>query len=89
MSAGKNNNGYSFYNKVQLVKGGSCYFNLLQNLIQNAKHSIHIRVYIWDDDETGISVADQLIEAAKRGVAVYAIADGYASQGLSKNSNED
>ncbi len=84
MSAGKNNNGYSFYNKVQLVKGGSRYFNLLQNLIQNAKHSIHIRVYIWDDDETGITVADQLIDAAKRGVAVYAIADGYASQGLSK-----
>jgi cardiolipin synthase len=84
MSAGKHNNGYSTRNKVELIKGGSSYFNLLGKLIQNAKHSIYLRVYIWNDDETGNEIKNLLCNAAKRGVKVYAVADGYASQGLSK-----
>jgi cardiolipin synthase A/B len=84
MSAGKNNNGYTTHNKVQLIKGGYAYFNLLSSLIQNAQRSIYVRVYIWNDDETGDEIAEQLSKAAQRGVKVYAVADGYASQGLSK-----
>lgn len=84
MSGGKNNNGYVLHNKVQLVEGGSRYFKLLSELIQKAKRSIYIRVYIWNDDETGTGIANELIDAATRGIAVYAIADGYASQHLSK-----
>lgn len=84
MSAGKSYNHYSVYNSIQLIKGGSSYFNFLNQFIRNAKETIHIRVYIWNDDTTGTSVADELIEASRRGVTVYAIADGYASQGLSK-----
>jgi cardiolipin synthase len=41
-------------------------------------------VYIWNDDETGNEIKNLLCNAAKRGVKVYAVADGYASQGLSK-----
>lgn len=84
MSARKNNNGYTVHNKVELIEGGACYFNLLKVLIQKAKRSIYIRVYIWNDDQTGTAIANQLIDAAKRGIAVYVVADGYASQGLSK-----
>jgi cardiolipin synthase A/B len=84
MSAGKSNNGYRLHNKIELIKGGSSYFDLLKHLIEIAKQSIYIRVYIWNDDETGNAIAEQLIEAAKKGIEVYAIADGYASQGLSK-----
>jgi len=84
MSGGKSYNHYSLHNSIQIVKGGSSYFNFLKTLIKNAKHSIQLRIYIWNDDETGNSVANELIEAAKKGVAVFAIADGYASQGLSK-----
>jgi len=84
MSAGKNDNSYTIHNGVQLIRGGTCYFNLLKELIQNAKRSIYIRIYIWDDDETGRAIAGQLIEASRKGIAVYAVADGYASQRLSK-----
>lgn len=73
---------YSLYNRIQLLRGGSCYFNRLKELIQNARQCIYIRVYIWNDDETGNSIADALIEAAKRKVDVFVTADGYASQGL-------
>ena len=86
MSSGKTKiSTYTVHNKIKLVKGGSAYFDLLKELIKQAKESILMRVYIWDDDETGTSIADQLIEATKRNVFVYIIADGYASQRLSKN----
>lgn len=83
MSGVKKNNYYTLHNRVQLVKGGADYFSKLRELIQNAKHSIYMRVYILDDDETGNSIANELIEAAQRNVAVYVVADGYASQSLS------
>src|SRR5262249_11928229 len=43
---------------------------------------IHLQVYILDDDETGQLVTNALIAAARRGVKVYVMVDGYASQGL-------
>jgi cardiolipin synthase A/B len=73
---------YSIHNRIELVKGGACYFELLRKLIAGAKRSIYIRVYIWNDDATGTAIADQLIEAAARNVSVFVIADGYASQAL-------
>ena len=84
MSAGKKNNRcYTVNNKIALIKGGAEYFSLLGDLIDNSQHSIYIRIYIWDDDETGTHIANRLIEAVKRNVSVHVIADGYASQRLS------
>jgi cardiolipin synthase len=57
---------------------------LLKELIEKAKHSIYMRIYIWDNDATGTLIADQLIKAAQKNVAVFIIADGYASQYFSK-----
>lgn len=74
---------YSFTNKVELVHGGKPYFELLLNLINNAADSIHLQTYIFDDDETGILVADALKAAVRRNVSVYLLADGYASQVMS------
>ncbi len=76
---------YSSNNRVRLIRGGKSYFSLLLQLIGEAKEVIHIQSYIFDDDETGLMVADALMTAAKRKVAVYLMADGYASQSLSKS----
>lgn len=76
--------GYTTHNSVKLVRGGQEYFQLLLNLIREAKHSIHLHVYIFDEDETGTLVADALIDAALRKVEVYLLFDGYASQNLSE-----
>jgi cardiolipin synthase A/B len=86
MSAGKHKikTGYSSQNKVRLIRGGKEYFKLLLHLITNATESIHLQSYIYDDDETGRLVGDALIAAANRNVQVYVMADGYASQGMSK-----
>jgi len=74
---------YSLHNKVTLIKGGSAYFNCLENLIKEATQSIQLQVYIFEDDYTGNLVADQLIKASRSDIKVQVLLDGYASNGLS------
>lgn len=77
--------GYTGSNKVSLVHGGKPYFNRLLQLIASAVHTIHIQVYILDDDETGNTVALALQEAAARNVQVFVLADGYGSRTLHRS----
>jgi cardiolipin synthase len=78
-------NGYTTKNRVRLVAGGADYFTLLEQLIDKAQHSVQLQVYIFESDATGTRIGDALMRAAARGVAVYLMADGYASQHLSKS----
>ena len=80
---------YSLHNTIKLVPGGAGYFDLLENMISAAKHSIHLQVYIFDEDETGKRIAALLIAAAARGVKVYVLLDGYASKNLSKEFTDN
>jgi len=74
--------GYIACSQAALIKGGAGYFERLIQLIHSARESIHLQVYIFDNDATGSKVAAALKEAAARKVAVYLMVDGYASQGL-------
>lgn len=86
MSAGKiNSNYYTKRNVVKLIRGGHEYFVLLTELMSKAIHSIHLQTYIFDDDVTGIAIADEMIKAARRNVQVYFMVDGYASRGIPKS----
>lgn len=80
----KNAGTYSIQNKVKVIYGGKEYFDLLLSMINAATESIHLQTYIYDDDATGLLVADALKAAAKREVEVHLLTDGYASQHLSK-----
>lgn len=75
---------YLSCNETRLIRGGKPYFDLLLKLINEAVEHIHLQVYIFDDDETGIRVKDALKAAVKRKVSVHLLADGYASQVMSK-----
>lgn len=75
---------YTTHNKTQLIRGGKPYFDCLLGMIASAQESIHLQTYIYDDDETGKMVAEALKEAVKRNVAVYLLADGYASRVMSR-----
>ena len=74
---------YTTYNRVELIRGGNDYFELLKQLINDAQYTLHLQTYIFNDDETGKEIASTLINAAKRGVEVYMVADGYASRKIS------
>ena len=76
-------NEYTLHNKVKIVRGGADFFNCIEEIADNAKYSIHLQTYIFDEDETGNRVAGALIRAAKRNVLVYMLIDGYASKKLS------
>ena len=76
---------YTFHNTVNLLKGGLPYFSTLIELIDNATSSLQMQFYIYEDDATGIDIANHLIQAAKRGVIVQILLDGYASRKLSPN----
>ncbi len=77
--------GYTHHNKVKLVHGGGDYFSRLVQMLDQARTTIHLQTYIFEEDATGRIVADALIRAARRKVQVFVLLDGYASQDLSKN----
>lgn len=77
--------GFTANNQVTLIRGGRAYFDTVMRLIEEARQSIYIRVYLFAEDHTGQQVADALKRAAQRNVAVYLLADGYVSQGLSQH----
>ena len=69
-------------NNIELVHSGDDYFQRLIYLISKAKTEIHLQTYIFDNDETGKEIANELIEAVKRNVQVFVLVDGYGSQNL-------
>ena len=81
--------GYSENNKVELIRGGAAFFNLMHELIDQATTCIHLQFYILEEDETGLAVKDRLVQASKRGVKVYMVLDGYASSDISDSFNEE
>lgn len=54
-------------------------------MIKNTTDSIHLQIYIYDDDVTGWLIADALKAAAKRNISVYLLVDDFASHVMSQN----
>ncbi|GIV35855.1 MAG: cardiolipin synthase B [Cyclobacteriaceae bacterium] len=73
---------YYLRNSLTLIRGGAPYFEVLEDLINRARHYLYLQVYIFEADETGNRIRKALERAAQRGVYVHVLADGYASQGL-------
>ena len=85
-ASGKNRDtAYTAHNTVKFIRGGAPYFSQMLKMIDSAKHSIHLQTYIFDDDDTGKLIGEALKNAAGRGVKVYVLPDGYASNVLSKS----
>lgn len=74
--------GYIKSDFIRLLRAGSEYFDLLEQVIAEATHSIHLQTYIFEYDDTGERIAKALIQAARKGVKVFMVVDGYASQEL-------
>ena len=63
------------YNQVEILQDITEKYPRLLEDVQNAKSSIHLLYYIWSEDEFTIKLKDVLIERAKAGVKVHALAD--------------
>lgn len=74
--------GYTSHNRGRLIRGGAEYFDMAEELIDRAVHSIHLQTYIFESDQTGQRISEALVRAAFRNVRVYVMLDGYASADL-------
>jgi cardiolipin synthase len=73
---------FSSGNRITLLTGGVEYFPALAAACDAARHEIHLETYIFEDDSAGRHVADALMRAARRGVAVHLLIDGFGSKDL-------
>lgn len=80
----KNKNAYSRRNRIELIHSGASYFAKMEDMIEKAHHSIHLQSYIFSNDKTGQSIVAALKKAVEKGVQIYILVDGYASQFLPK-----
>ncbi len=69
-------------NRITLLESGADYFPALIAAIDGAGVEIHLETYIYADDATGRAVTAALAAAARRGVAVRVMVDGFGARGF-------
>lgn len=74
------NQGFVAGNRLRLLKSGGEYFPALIGAIEAARHEVHLETYIFADDTTGRRVTAALAGAARRGVAVRVLVDGFGAR---------
>jgi len=72
--------GTTLGNKAELLPDAATARARLVEDIDNSTESVQCLYYIWLGDNTGRKVAEALARAARRGVAVHAMADGHGSR---------
>lgn len=72
-------------NHFMLFNSGESFFKSLVENIKNAKSSIYMEYYIFDDDQIGKPIYDLLIKKAKEGVKIKIIIDGVGSKRVKKS----
>ncbi len=69
-------------NAIRLLKNGDEYFPVLEEAIEQATREIFLETYIFEHDKAGIRIGAALSNAAKRGVMVHLMIDGFGSRKL-------
>ena len=67
-------------NRVQLLAGGDALFPAMCAAIAAARHRVWLATYIFHDDPAAETVARALADAARRGVQVGVVVDGFGSK---------
>ncbi len=66
-------------NRLEVIESGRARFDALLKLIDGAQESIKLLMYMFNDDEFGVRTKDALVAAARRGVKVKVLIDGFGS----------
>jgi cardiolipin synthase A/B len=66
-------------NRLELIESGEARLRLVLELIEGARHSIRMLMYMFNADSAGNRVRDALVDAARRGVEVKLLVDGFGS----------
>jgi cardiolipin synthase A/B len=71
---------FSGNNQATLLRGGDAQFPAMVQAIAQARHEVWLATYIYDDEGSVSTVTQALMEAAKRGVKVRLVVDGFGSR---------
>ena len=66
-------------NRLELIESGVERFNMLLELMAGAESSIKMLMYMFNPDKDGDAVRNALTDAARRGVEVKLLIDGFGS----------
>lgn len=66
-------------NNCQLLIDGNETFDSIFEDIRRARHSIYLETFILENDRVGMELADHLVDARSRGVAVHILIDAIGS----------
>jgi cardiolipin synthase A/B len=69
-------------NDLVLLSGGKDFFAELEAQLDLAQKEVFVETYIFEYDASGKRIASALARAAKRGVAVHVVIDGFGSKGI-------
>lgn len=72
---------YSGGNELELLRGGDALFPAMCAAIEQALHEVWLATYIVVDDPAAACVVASLADAARRGVRVRVVCDGFGSLG--------
>lgn len=67
-------------NQVSLLAGGDALFPAMCQAIEQARHQVWVATYIFHDDVAAHRVVQALADAARRGVWVGVVVDGFGSK---------
>ena len=70
-------------NKTEILIDGQSAFKSMHELLDSAKESINMSMYIFSDDKTAWNIAERLVKKAKQGVKVNLLVDAVGIQGYS------
>jgi len=71
-------------NRLTLLEDGPERLAALIGLIDEAKESLRLLYYIWCEDASGTRLRDALVGAAKRGIEVSVLVDGFGAANASE-----
>lgn len=72
-------------NHFELLENGEEFFPRVFSAIESARHEVMLETFILWEDKIGQALHAAMLAAARRGVQVHALVDGFGSAGLSKD----
>jgi len=67
-------------NQIKLLRNGAEYFPALESAIDSAEREVWLESYLFADDASGRRIAEAMARAAKRGVKVRVMVDGWGAK---------
>ncbi len=72
-------------NRIELLENGDRFFPAVFEAISNARSKVILETFIWFEDEVGKQLHKAILDAARRGVSIEVLLDGYGSPDLSES----